>query len=207
MAYAIVTTCFVRVEYFNSSFYFMFRALYLREKFISQHLNTDLTLSGAFLIPYLIMLFVEGMPILYLEFAFGQKMQKGTVIAWNEVNPLLGGIGIASAVTSFNVAIYYNAIIMWCFFYLFHSFQSPLPWATCPMEFSELENKTIQNEECYKSGPTSYFWYRQALDVSPNMETPDGIKWKMLLCLIFAWLIVYACIWKGIKSSGKVSQM
>ena len=151
------------------------------------------------------MLFVEGMPILYLEFAFGQKMQKGTVIAWNEVNPLLGGIGIASAVTSFNVAIYYNAIIMWCFFYLFHSFQSPLPWATCPTEFSELENRTVTNEECYRSGPTSYFWYRQALDVSPNIETSDGIKWKMLLCLIFAWLIVYACIWKGIKSSGKVS--
>lgn len=160
--------------------------------------------GGAFLIPYLIMLFVEGMPILYLEFAFGQKMQKGTVIAWNEVNPLLGGIGIASAVTSFNVAIYYNAIIMWCFFYLFHSFQSPLPWATCPMEFSELENKTIPNQECFKGGPTSYFWYRQALDVSPSIESTDGIKWKMLLCLIFAWLIVYACIWKGIKSSGKV---
>lgn len=160
--------------------------------------------GGAFLIPYLIMLFAEGMPILYLEFAIGQKMQKGTVIVWNEINPLLGGIGLASAVTSFNVAIYYNAIIMWCFFYLFHSFQSPLPWATCPTEFNEAENKTVEIEECVKGGSTSYFWYRNALDVSPDLSSPDGIKWKMLLCLIFAWCIVYACIWKGIKSSGKV---
>lgn len=163
--------------------------------------------SGAFLIPYLIMLFAEGMPILYLEFAIGQKMQKGTVIVWNEINPLLGGIGLASAITSFNVAIYYNAIIMWCFFYLFHSFQYPLPWATCPNETITMGNKTIEREieECTKGGATSYFWYRNALDVSPSMDSPEGIKWKMLLCLIFAWLIVYACIWKGIKSSGKVT--
>ncbi|KAL4234279.1 hypothetical protein ACF0H5_005930 [Mactra antiquata] len=160
--------------------------------------------GGAFLIPYFIMLFAEGMPILYLEFAIGQRMQKGTVIVWNEINPILGGIGLASAVTSFNVAIYYNAIIMWCFFYLFHSFQSPLPWATCPTEFDEILNKTVPVEECAVSGSTSYFWYRSALDVSPDLSSPDGIKWKMLLCLLFAWIIVYACIWKGIKSSGKV---
>jgi len=162
---------------------------------------------GAFLIPYLIMLFAEGMPILYLEFAIGQKMQKGTVIVWNEINPLLGGIGLASAITSFNVAIYYNAIIMWCFFYLFHSFQYPLPWASCPTEEITKGNITITREveECTKGGATSYFWYRNALDVSPSMDSPDGIKWKMLICLIVAWCIVYACIWKGIKSSGKVN--
>ncbi|WAR13044.1 S6A17-like protein [Mya arenaria] len=162
--------------------------------------------GGAFLIPYLIMLFLEGMPILYLEFAIGQRMQKGTVIVWNEINPLLGGIGLASAITSFNVAIYYNAIIMWCFFYLFHSFQYPLPWAECPTDTVTLGNVTtqVEIEECVKGGATSYFWYHNALEISPGLDSPDGIKWKMLLCLIFAWTIVYACIWKGIKSSGKV---
>lgn len=58
--------------------------------------------------------------------------------------------------------------------------------------------------ECDLAGPTSYFWYRQALDVSPGLEHSDGIKWKMLLSLLFSWLIVYICIYKGIKSSGKV---
>ena len=89
---------------------------------------------GAFLIPYLIMLFVEGMPLLYLELAIGQRMRLGSLGVWNKVHPLMGGVGLASAVTSYMVAIYYNAIIMWCFFYLFHSFQSPLPWADCPTE-------------------------------------------------------------------------
>lgn len=149
------------------------------------------------------MLFVEGMPLLYLEFAAGQRFRKGSMGVWNTIHPLLGGVGVASAVTSFMVGIYYNAIIMWCFFYLVHSFQSPLPWSTCPTEW--IGNKSVVVEECDISGPTSYFWYRNALDVSSGIDQSDGIKWKMLLCLILAWVVVYACIWKGIKSSGKVN--
>lgn len=159
--------------------------------------------GGAFLIPYLIMLFVEGMPMLYLELAIGQKMRLGSLGVWNKVHPLMGGVGMASAVTSYMVAIYYNAIIMWCFFYLFHSFQSPLPWAECPVE-TVAPNVTRVVPECDLAGPTSYFWYRVALDASPGIDQSDDIKWKMLLCLLFAWVIVYLCICKGIKSSGKV---
>ena len=59
--------------------------------------------------------------------------------------------------------------------------------------------------ECDVAGPTSYFWYRVALDASPGLDQPDGIKWKMLVSLFFSWFVVYLCICKGIKSSGKVS--
>ena len=58
--------------------------------------------------------------------------------------------------------------------------------------------------ECDVAGPTSYYWYRVALDASPGLQHTDGIKWKMLLCLLFSWFVVYLCICKGIKSSGKV---
>lgn len=155
--------------------------------------------GGAFLIPYLIMLFIEGMPLLYLEFAVGQHFRRGSMGVWSKVHPYLAGIGVASAVTSFMVGVYYNAIIMWCFYYVAHSFQYPLPWSDC-----ERVNGTIKDIECEKGGPTSYFWYRQALDISSGIDEGDGIKWKMLLCLLFAWGVIYACIWKGIKSSGKV---
>ncbi len=67
----------------------------------------------AFLIPYWIMLFIEGLPIFFLELAIGQRLRKGSIGAWNRVSSSLGGIGIASGVVSFNVALYYNTIIAW----------------------------------------------------------------------------------------------
>jgi len=88
------------------------------------------------------MLAIEGIPIFYLELAIGQRLRKGAIGVWNQVNrtksPLHavvssldgvsthlvgtvegvgGGIGISSAVVSFNVALYYNTIIAWCLFY------------------------------------------------------------------------------------------
>lgn len=74
--------------------------------------------GGAFLIPYFIMLLIEGLPIFLLELAIGQRLRKGSIGAWQRVSPYLGGIGIASAVVSLNVALYYNTVIAWCMYYL-----------------------------------------------------------------------------------------
>jgi solute carrier family 6 amino acid/orphan transporter-like 15/16/17/18/20 len=63
------------------------------------------------------MLAIEGIPIFYLELAIGQRLRKGAIGVWNQVSPYLAGIGISSAVVSFNVALYYNTIIAWCLFY------------------------------------------------------------------------------------------
>lgn len=92
--------------------------------------------GGAFLVPYWIMLFIQGLPIFYLELAIGQRLRKGAIGVWNEVSPFLGGIGIASAVVSFIVALYYNTIIGWCLIYLFHSIENPLPWSNCPVHLN-----------------------------------------------------------------------
>lgn len=56
-----------------------------------------------------------------------------------------------------------------------------------------------------KSGPTSYFWYRETLNIATSVESTSTLNWKLVLALLAAWLIVYACMVKGIKSSGKVS--
>lgn len=158
--------------------------------------------GGAFLIPYLIMLFVEGMPLLYLELAIGQKFQKGSIGVWNAIHPYLGGIGIASAVVSLLLAIYYNAIITWCFFYMFNSFQKDLPWKECPT--ITVDNVTMPVEECDLAGPSSYYWYRETLNISSGIDVTEAVNLKIFGCFVFAWLVVYCCVCRGIKSSGKV---
>ena len=52
-----------------------------------------------------------------LEMAIGQRLRKGSLGAWDRVSPFWGGIGVASAIVSFNVALYYNTVIAWCLSY------------------------------------------------------------------------------------------
>ncbi|KAF7485506.1 Hypothetical predicted protein [Marmota monax] len=158
--------------------------------------------GGSFLVPYLIMLFVEGMPLLYMELAVGQRMRQGSIGAWRTISPYLSGVGIASVVVSFFGTIYYNVINAWSFWYLFHSFQDPLPWSVCPLN----GNHTGYEEECEKASSTQYFWYRKTLNISPSIQETGGVQWEPALCLILAWLMVYLCILRGTESTGKVGQ-
>lgn len=86
---------------------------------------------GAFIVPYLIMLFVLGIPLFYLELSLGQAVRKGPVKAWFKISPNLGGIGIAAIIVCAIVSLYYNVLIAWVFFFFFNSFQKNLPWGTC----------------------------------------------------------------------------
>jgi solute carrier family 6 amino acid/orphan transporter-like 15/16/17/18/20 len=69
------------------------------------------------------MLILEGIPLFLVELGMGQRMRLGSLGVWNTIHPWLGGIGIASCVVTFFVALYYNVIITWCFYYLFNSLQ------------------------------------------------------------------------------------
>uniref|UniRef100_A0A182SPL0 Transporter n=1 Tax=Anopheles maculatus TaxID=74869 RepID=A0A182SPL0_9DIPT len=57
--------------------------------------------GGAFLVPYFVMLLLQGLPIFYLELAIGQRLRKGAIGVWHEVSAYLGGIGISSAFVSY----------------------------------------------------------------------------------------------------------
>ncbi|VFV17219.1 sodium-and chloride-dependent [Lynx pardinus] len=156
--------------------------------------------GGSFLVPYFVMLVVEGMPLLYLELTVGQRMRQGSIGAWRTISPYLGGVGLASVVVSFFLSTYYNIINAWAFWYLFHSFQDPLPWSVCPLN----GNRTGYDEECEKASSTQYFWYRKTLNISPSIQDSGGVQWEQALCLLLAWLVVYLCILRGTESTGKV---
>ncbi|XP_027728323.1 sodium- and chloride-dependent transporter XTRP3 isoform X2 [Vombatus ursinus] len=159
--------------------------------------------GGGFLVPYLIMLILEGMPLLYLELAVGQRMRQGSIGAWNMISPYLRGVGIASVVVSFFLSMYYNMINAWSFWYLFHSFQDPLPWSSCSLN----SNLMGYDEECDRASSTQYFWYRKTLNISPSIQENGVIQWEQALCLILAWLVVYLCILRGTESTGKLEQL
>lgn len=58
--------------------------------------------------------------------------------------------------------------------------------------------------ECQKSTPVNYFWYRQTLNITADIETSGSLQWWVVVCLATAWCIIFICFIKGIDSMGKV---
>jgi hypothetical protein len=51
-----------------------------------------------------------------------------------------------------------------------------------------------------------YFVCRyNVLKISKGIDHPGPMNTPITLCLLAAWVIVYFCIWKGVRTTGKVS--
>ncbi|XP_070554247.1 sodium-dependent proline transporter-like [Ptychodera flava] len=166
--------------------------------------------GGAFLIPYVLMLALAGIPLFYLELAFGQFASLGCISIW-KICPMFKGLGYGMVVVSALVVIYYNVIVSYTVFYTFASLTSQLPWAGCYNYWNSdncFDVSINQSNTAYqiekKIWPSQEYYYRKVLDISEDMDDIGGIRWQLALSLLFCWCIVYACVIKGIKSSGKV---
>ena len=147
-----------------------------------------------------------GIPIFYMELAIGQRLRKGPLHVWNKLNPYLAGVGLSSVVVSFLVGCYYNMIVAWCFYYLFISFQAEVPYAKCPCAegFSVCNATYGIVKECRDSSPTTYYWYNGALGTTTSIDDSGVFNWKLSLCLLLAWIVIFAITSKGTESMGKV---
>lgn len=160
--------------------------------------------GGAFLVPYVIVLLLIGMPIFLLELGMGQKFQVGGGEIWQRVHPTLKGVGIASTIASFIVCCYYNVVVAWALWYLFRGMASPLPWDPHlggALEFWEVETlhcRAHTNASCNWDGDTR--WPQR-----PGIAHPGGLVWPLVGCLALAWLLVWLCVVKGVHSAGKVA--
>lgn len=73
-----------------------------------------------------------------------------------------------------------------------------------PLLLSFSSTKVVE-PECEKSSATTYFWYRQTLNITSTIDDTGGLNWKMTLSLLVAWILVCLAVIKGIQSSGKVT--
>ncbi|XP_067944082.1 sodium- and chloride-dependent taurine transporter-like [Watersipora subatra] len=56
----------------------------------------------------------------------------------------------------------------------------------------------------YYTDPATEYWMFRVLNISSGIQEAGQLKWDLSLCLLLAWIIVFACIAKGVKTSGKV---
>ncbi|NXS13322.1 SC6A8 protein, partial [Neodrepanis coruscans] len=142
-------------------------------------------------------------------------------------SPHATGLGLASMVIVFFCNCYYIMILVWGLFYLVHSLTDTLPWATCGHYWNtERCTERFSPEPCYnvstnatastwtsnfsctditdQRSPVIEFWENKVLRLSGGIDEPGEMNWEVILCLVTTWVAVYFCIWKGVKSTGKI---
>ncbi|XP_064636559.1 sodium- and chloride-dependent taurine transporter-like [Lineus longissimus] len=170
--------------------------------------------GGAFLIPYLICVLIGGIPLFYIEVVVGQFTGSGGIGSW-KICPLFEGIGFACTIVVFLLNCYYNVVLCWAFYYLFASFTTVLPWSTCDNPWNTdqcvvrpnitgANASSAGNDIAVTKDPVTEFWEYKVLNISSGIEDVGMIKMDLALCLLVAWVVVFFCICKGIRTSGKV---
>ncbi|KAM8868345.1 sodium- and chloride-dependent GABA transporter 2-like isoform 4-T6 [Synchiropus picturatus] len=168
--------------------------------------------GGVFFIPYVIFLFTCGIPLFLLETSLGQYTKQGSITCWRKICPLFEGLGYGSQVVVLYSSIYYIIILAWAFLYLFSSFNSQLPWSSCSntwntercVEFDRNDVLLNITVPANATSPVREFWERRVLNITGAIDELGGMRWELALCLLLSWVICYFCIWKGVKSTGKV---
>lgn len=142
-------------------------------------------------IPYLLALFVVGIPLLLLEISLGQAYQGGAVVAYNGLNCRLRGLGLGHSFIAFVTDTYYIAIMAYVLVYFRHSFRAPIPWAADNRAF--FANEVHRAVDPVENATTGWISYPGTAVVG------ETLGWEIL-----TWILVYLSIFRGVAITGKV---
>lgn len=141
--------------------------------------------GGAFLIPYLIALFVIGIPLMILELALGHKMRGSAPMSFAKVDRHWEWCGWWAVICAmFGILLYYSVVIAWCLNYVFFSFD--LSWGADANNF--FFNVYLQQS----SGPGEI----------GDIRAP--IVLALLVVWFASWLIVFFGVQKGVERANKI---
>uniref|UniRef100_A0A8C5ES48 Transporter n=1 Tax=Gouania willdenowi TaxID=441366 RepID=A0A8C5ES48_GOUWI len=167
--------------------------------------------GGAFLVPYLVFATTCGVPLFLLETAVGQYTQEGGITCWRKLCPIAEGIGYGGQLILFYSCMTYIVILAWALLYFVFSFSPQLPWASCDNYWNTddcvdltTNNSIPWGNKTNSSSAATEFWERRVLAISTGIEDIGSIRCEVLMCLVAMWIICYFCVWKGVKSTGKV---
>ncbi|CAK9801909.1 Sodium-dependent nutrient amino acid transporter 1 [Anthophora plagiata] len=178
--------------------------------------------GGAFLIPYIIVLFLVGKPFYYLEMIVGQFSSSSSIRVWN-MSPAFIGVGWSQFCSNVALMTYYSSLMSLTLFFLIASFSAELPWAKCREEWADycidsgrkIESDTNTSNistfaellaDKQKKSSAELYFLKVVLQEKDSIDDGIGLPdWKLTLCLLVSWISVILITFQGVKSSGKAS--
>jgi len=147
--------------------------------------------GGAFFVPYLMSLFLIGIPLAILEIGFGQYFQTGDIGVFGGFHPRLRGVGLASVGCGFMINTYYVVLISWAMNVFFDSFTDRSPW---------------NNENLTGTDAVTYF-VQDIIggETIGDSGRPTRIVGANVGYTLLAWVIIFLCVAWGVKWTGRVA--
>lgn len=151
-------------------------------------------------IPYLIAIFFLAIPGLILEVSIGQAYRGGAVVAFNNMNRRLKGVGMASVLVSCTVVVYFVIILSWIMIFFRHSFISPLPWSDGKGE------EFYYNQVLRQVDPIPGSFSQGGGEVLSYTEYPGtGMLGEQVGWVAFTWFAVWLCMFNGVGMTGRAA--
>jgi len=159
--------------------------------------------GGAFLIPYIIAVFVIGVPMLILEFSLGHFTQRAAPDAFARGHKRFEFVGWWSIILGFVIVTFYTVVLAYCFSFLWFSLEGilnggELPWAGQGLEGVE-KAKTFFYET-YLSKTKETVLYFGKIKGPPLGD----VRWNIFWPLVVTWTVMYFCIFRGVRLVGKI---
>eukprot|EP01065_Artemidia_motanka_P045884 TRINITY_DN6830_c0_g1_i2.p1 TRINITY_DN6830_c0_g1~~TRINITY_DN6830_c0_g1_i2.p1 ORF type:complete len:594 (+),score=139.10 TRINITY_DN6830_c0_g1_i2:60-1784(+) len=172
--------------------------------------------GGTFLVPYVVLLLVVGIPMLQLELSLGQRMQSGDVSAFGRIHARLRGIGLLSIMSSFLVLGYYSVVLAWTALFLVESFEADEPWRKWNGSDAADAGAVVNGEPC--ADRALWHFYHEVLGllhancstVVPDGESPHSMSQdtsqssQQISALAVVWVIVLLSVLYGVRTAGWV---
>ncbi|KRX25196.1 Sodium- and chloride-dependent GABA transporter 1 [Trichinella nelsoni] len=168
--------------------------------------------GAAFFLIFIFIIIIAGTPMAYLELGLGQYSSLASHQLFEALCPLFSGLGYVMVLTSFMIALYYNVILCWAIYYFAASFSTELPWNHCYNSWNTdtcfdkpVYDRCIKEQQIYWRGRChNESDLAIVLQISDGIDNIGTLNGNLSICLLAAWVMVFAILIKGIKSAGKV---
>ncbi|XP_001361947.3 uncharacterized protein bdg isoform X1 [Drosophila pseudoobscura] len=169
--------------------------------------------GGNFLLQFLMLSIIFGIPIFWLQMCLGAKIRAGPVSMW-KISPICSGVGIALVMVQCFLAIYSTVSIAWILVYLRDVFPTAqrigYPWQEVAFPFW---NHTANSTGNLTQTVAEYFniVVLQRLHLGKHPDA-SGVRFhvndrQLAFYLALIWAGVFLILCKGLKSLGKFAYL